>query len=344
MEKFYINAQSAVKNGDYLIFWSLNANSLISYNTVTNEIQALDIERRSPDWPECFLFNECVNIGDVVYFAPYSSAYICSYDIKKSDIEYIPLGGKGKFSDIFIFNESMYLWGWGKNNVYEFDIQSREKTLIKEIEDVFISSNPVLVNERAFFTTDKKSIVCEYNFISREYNEHKIDGGEVAFNTICYKDECLYLSGDDNRIIKWNIENSETNSFVIRNLNIKPEFWNNFLFNCCKIWGAYIYYSPYKANSLMRFDTINNEIEVVTDFEDATGGNFIEISTETLCFIEEIEDHQAGCDILIEKDGKTCKEDMFWVSYESMISVNAPMSMKESKANSLSRFISAVKA
>ncbi|SFQ11366.1 hypothetical protein SAMN04487928_11934 [Butyrivibrio proteoclasticus] len=337
-EDYLLNFQEAEIIGDRIIFWALNSNGIFSYDLKNKTLDCLS-KTEKYDNAE-FLFNGCAAYNSKIFFSPFNSSSICIYETETDEIEYIKLEKKGLFSSVFVYGDKIYFWGFGKNNVKVMLYPSHILQDLDELTDVSITSKPLIVENKVYFTIDEMGGFCEYDLSDgSKFRVHKLES-DCKFNTISYAGDCLWFSGDKKKIIAWNTIDNEVQSYPLTLTNVNQDItWNEFFFDNSFVMGKYVYYLPKKTNEIIRIRIDSGTIEIVYVIDGANGGNFIRISDEYGLIVVEGGNHDAICDIFVEKRGTLVRNDEIKVPKGSELEKYICWGSLESRFNTLNRFI-----
>jgi hypothetical protein len=323
MSKLLLNLCSAEKYDGYFVFWSMNINRLMKYDIKTTEMRELDCSKLDELRPTSFLFNSSTLLGKKVYLAPYNSNCVCVYDFESDEVDVIPINQAGKCSDIFHIDNDLILWGWGENNVRRLNINDNKIYSFDGMKNIKVSSNPIMINNTLLFTVNEENTICEYLLGENRCIKHKVGVSKQLFNTISYDDGHIWLTGDENIVVKWNKSNGTIHEITLSGLAYgSRQNGTDFLFSNSKICGEYIYLSPYKSDNFIRIKCASGECEILGNYKESTGGFFVEIDTHQICLVVETGRHQASRNVLINDNGELCEEKIFFVSSSSEIALN----------------------
>ena len=330
-QPFYLNVESIERHQDEIVFWSLNANRLLSCNISegrSNRIYDLSGETvlgedilKTP-----FQYTSSTHDENYAYFAPFESDKICRYSFDSKKVDFIPLMGKGKFSSAFIHDDKLYLWGWRKGNVKSVALKDNVICDVECFKEIDVTSNPIMIEDEYYFTINKPDLICSFNPRSSKCRIHTLYGGGDYYNTISYTNGVIWLSGTNNLITLWDKKKDDVKKIALPdNLIIAEHFWSPFLFKSSIAFGQYVYFSPYKAKHLIRINRDNKKVELLLMHKKANGGGFVKIDDDEMHFIIETLEHNALGEYMIRGNGDICESTLFTVHKDSYIAIKAPI-------------------
>lgn len=305
-----ISTLSMVKVDNNIFFHELYGNRIFRYSLKEEMLMCVC---RSSDISEYKL--EYLGIAcymQKIYFFPYYAKKICIYDIQSGLIKYEE--SKYQYITKAISCEGrIFFWGDDQNYIVCFDVEKGSQKEIKMPKEIHInarSSAGIEANGKLYIPVKKGGMLLTVDILTLDVQLIVVTDTNMVFETVDFDGTDIWLSGTEKKIIRWSLEKQEKEEYLLESLeNREMEMPWDAYFYTSRVFGEYIYFSPFKAKQLIRLHIKSGEIEKILSMRENEITMVLEDWENYLYFsCKNVKSGMARMDCLIDGSGFIRKE------------------------------------
>lgn len=255
---------------------------------------------------------------DKIYFFPYMADEMAIYDIEKDKVEYKKFFSKGYKAHIKK-NNKMILFGEEKSkeiciymDTYHIEDRYQWKSAINSSQNIYEyihKYSPCIFGSVFYITLSAPNKILLYDMEQYSYRIADIGNRGIVYNTICIFGDDIWLGGNRQTLVRWNIVSNEVDymdDFPL-GFECKENGWNE-VFSQGIVWNGWIYFFPLSGNQVIK---VNDKYEAETVFlirDDQFIMDAVTMSDSELYFHVESTDQMGyGESFILTKNG-ICKD------------------------------------
>lgn len=337
-DRILLNAVNSVYVDGRVWFWGKNINGLF-YIDLKRKMCRYVLKQPKTNITDVLVYSSCLAVDKEIYFSPFNSRYICVYDTLKKEANYYDIDSFGEMYHAVHYASWVYFVGTKRT----IRINCRTK-LVEELVDFSnagIASSPCRVGDSLFSASTERGYINEYDMKTLKVIRHSVNVLDDILSAFCYYNNSVWMAGYK-ALYEWDPRSGKINKMELPDgCTSREGIFNNEPFRAGAVIGKCIWFSPYKMNSIIRFD--GKEISVVDVLsDDEVGGEFLHKEKEDICLVIDkyMEDYKVSriCDI--NNDGTGLKRGTFVECNESDLFMDGII--KENHVFSLSVLLSGV--
>jgi hypothetical protein len=276
-----LNFFGAVVEENVLWFSSRMLDEIFCLDLVSNELRFID--RFPHKSATADPYRAVTKVGDKLVFAPINGNDIVVYNTVTREFRLYDLIIPQAFSDMSVkfynsvfHNGAVYIFGANYPGVLKFHLETGEQTLYTECFNhkslsvsetgVFFAPDRYIDGNAAFFPCRRANAILEFRMDCGKLIVHELGDDKYICGSLSFDGTYFWIGPAEcgDAIKRWNKETGEVKEH--RNYPIMFDSGGDAFFSSCCANG-YVWLFPYKANMILKLNTMNGEMETVKIFD-----------------------------------------------------------------------------